>query len=259
VTELTLRDLSVELGRRRVLALDALTLAGGRLVGIVGANGAGKTTLLRAIAGLVPRRGTIALDGEPLDRLDAVHRARRLSYLPQGQHVHWPLEVGEVVALGRLPHRRYGAGPSAADTAAVARALELADVTHLTGRRVDRLSGGERARVLLARALAVEAPLLLADEPTTSLDPYHQLQLLETLSAYATAERLVLVVLHDLTLAARYCDTVLLVAEGRLLASGPPEAVLDDERLAVAFRIAAARGRHEGEPYLLPWRRRPGR
>ena len=162
-----------------------LALEPGQLVALVGPNGAGKSTLLRALAGLVAHSGTVTWRGAALARLDGRTRARTVAYLPQDPPVHWPLAARELVALGRLPHRAYAANENAADAAAVTAAMRQTDTLEFAARSVNRLSVGERARVLLARALAVEAPVLLADEPIAMLDPYHQLDVMSTLRTYA--------------------------------------------------------------------------
>jgi iron complex transport system ATP-binding protein len=161
-----------------------------------------------------------------------------------------------VVGLGRLPHRRPFGGPTEADRAAIAAALARCDVADFSDRTMGTLSGGERRRVLLARALAVEAPYLLADEPLAALDPLHQIEVMELLRQTARRGAGVVVVLHDLTLATRFCDRLALLDHGRLVAEGAPEAVLDDARLAGVFGVEALRGSHAGEPFLLPWRAR---
>lgn len=256
--EIGARNLSVGYGGVPVLAGIDLTLRPGQLVGLIGPNGSGKTTLLRALAGLAPPLGgSILYDG---GRLPPRALARRLAYLAQGGEVNWALSVENLVELGRLPHRSAFAGPGDADRDAVARALALADAAHLRGRTVATLSGGERARVLLARALAVESETLLADEPVATLDPLHQLATLALLREGAGRGLGVVVVLHDLALAFRFCDRLILVAGGRIVGDGPPAAVLTDAVLAGAYRVRAARASFEGEPILLPWRPvEPGR
>ncbi|NIJ39181.1 iron complex transport system ATP-binding protein [Sphingopyxis panaciterrae] len=236
---LTLDRVSVALGRRQVVRDISATFAAGTLVGIVGPNGAGKSTLARAMLALVPREGDIAIDGDDVARLPRAALARRIAYLPQGQTLHWPLTVARLIGLGRLPHLGPMSKIGAADDIAIERAMARADVLDLRDRDATELSGGERARVLLARALAVEAPVLIADEPLASLDPGHQIDVMELLHAEAEAGGLVIAVLHDLTMAARYCDRLLLVDAGRLVADGAPAAVLTKDNLRAVYGIDA--------------------
>jgi iron complex transport system ATP-binding protein len=234
--------------------VDRVTLAVGRgeLVGLIGPNGAGKTTLMRAALGLVRAEGRVTLGGDALEALGARARALRAAYLPQEREIAWPLEAEALVALGRHPHRRPGAPLSAADREAVDRALARADAEALRHRPATELSGGERARVLIARALAQEAPLIFADEPTAGLDPAHQLHLMRTLTRLAAEGTGVLISLHDLTLAARHCHRLVLMHQGRIAAEGPPEAVLTPERLAAIYGITAHMGRDAHGPIVLP-------
>ena len=219
----TARDVNVTLAGRRVLRDVSLALSPGHLVALVGPNGAGKTTLLRALAGLVPSDGIIHVGGDDLSSLSLRERARRFAYLPQGHLVHWPLPARDIVALGRYPHGATDpARLTTKDAEAVLRAMQAADVMEFSDRRVTELSGGERSRVALARALAVEAPVILADEPTSSLDPRHQIDVMKTLRTAVDKGALVIVVTHDLGLAARFADTVLVMAEGRLVSQGAP-------------------------------------
>ena len=255
---LSVRGLSVELGGRTIIDDAGFVAMGGDLIGLIGANGVGKSTLIRAVAGLLPTRaGTVEIDGRPVARAHARARAQAMAYLPQGQNVHWPLSVAHLVALGRIPHLQPFSRMAEGDRIAVDAAMARTQVDHLGERVVTTLSGGERARVLLARALAVEAPILLADEPVASLDPHHQLQVMELLRASARDGALVIAVLHDLALAARFCDRLLLMHDGGILADGPPAEVLAAPHLARAYAIEGLHGQHEAQGWVLPWRRLP--
>lgn len=237
---LSVRGLNVDLGGRAVLRDAGFEARAGEVVGLVGPNGAGKTTLLRAVCQLIPTQaGEITWDGQPLRQLDARARATTLAYLPQGQTIHWPLTVRRVVELGRLPRLGVLSRPAAADANAVAAAMAAADIAQLADRESTTLSGGERARVLLARALAVEAPVLLVDEPTASLDPYHVMEIMTLLRRIADQGRLVIAVMHELGLVARFCDRVVLLNEGRKIAEGSPREVLTGERLRAVYRVDA--------------------
>jgi iron complex transport system ATP-binding protein len=233
------QDLSVRLGTREVVHALNLELARGELVTLAGPNGAGKTTLLRAVAGLVASEGQAFIDGGALEQFTLRERARLIAYLPQGHVFHWPLLAAEVVALGRHPHGDPFGRPSAADKAAVARALTAVAATAFAERPIGTLSGGERARIALARALATEAPLLLADEPTASLDLHHQLVIMQRLREVARQGGGVLAVMHDLALAARFSDRIMVMNEGAIVASGPPREALSPEILAGVFGVEA--------------------
>jgi iron complex transport system ATP-binding protein len=251
---LTAQGLNVKLAGRAVLKDVSLSLSSGHLVALVGPNGAGKTTLLRALAGLLPSNGVIHVGGDALGSLSLRERARRFAYLPQGHIVHWPLPARDIVALGRYPH---GATDPArltlGDAEAVRRAMQTTDVMEFSERRVTELSGGERSRVALARVFAVEAPVILADEPTASLDPRHQFDVMNSLRAAADRGVLVIVVTHDLGLAARFADTVLVLSQGRLVAQGAPTQALSEQVMAEVFRISAYRAEYQSEAVIVPW------
>ena len=252
------QGLSVRFGSRVALAPVDLEFESREFVALVGPNGAGKTTLLRALGGLLPAEGQVLFGSIPLEELGNRNRARTLSYLPQGGTAYWPVSVLDLVALGRLPHRRFGQNLADEDLAAVRRALALTGTEQLQHRSVHSLSSGERARVLLARALAVEAPVLLADEPTSTLDPYHQLQIMEVLAEYATRPALVIAVMHDLALASRFCDRVVLMNGGQLIADGDTADVIAQDELEESYRVELLRHEHDGQAVVLPWRRQPG-
>ncbi|MCC6303840.1 MAG: ABC transporter ATP-binding protein [Rhodobacteraceae bacterium] len=247
MTLLVLEALTVLRAGRPAVHAATLAVGAGEVVGLLGPNGAGKTTLLMGALGLLPARGHANLRA-----LAPAARARAVAFLPQGRAVAWPVTVGDLVALGRLPH---GGGPgrlAPADRAAVDRALAATGLAPLAGRIATRLSGGEQARALMARALAQEAPLLLADEPAAGLDPAAQLGLLASFRGLAAAGRAVVVTLHDLGLAARACTRLVLMHEGRIRADGAAAAVLSEARLAEVFGIRAFRAATADGPILQP-------
>ncbi len=243
------RDITVRYGARTVLDRVSLSVKGGELVGILGANGAGKSTLLRILAGVAAGDGgEVTFDRVPLSGMGDMARARVLGYLPQRPTCDWPLTVREVAALGRLPHLPWWRSiESAQDEGAVACALEGCALTAMAGRRVDTLSGGEHARAMLARLLAGEPRVMIADEPIADLDPPHRVDVMEILRREAGEGRGVLVALHDLTLADRYCDRVIVLGQGRVLAEGAPGHILDAGLLERAFGAACRVARIDGQ------------
>jgi iron complex transport system ATP-binding protein len=240
VSALTASNVSVRIGANEIVRDASLSLNAGELVALVGPTGAGKTTLMRALAALLPAQGTITLGGKPLDTLTPRERARSIAYLPQGHIFHWPMSVESVVMLGRAPHTDALSGTTAEDRAAVAQALATTETQAFAARPVTTLSGGEKARVALARALATQAPLLLADEPTAALDPRHQLTVMAMLRRVADLGGAVLAIMHDLTLAARFSDRIVVMDRGAIVADGGPAEALSTGRLASVFGIEAA-------------------
>ena len=238
-----LDSVGVELGGTTVLEGISLTVREGEFLAVVGPNGAGKTTLLRTCNGLVdPEEGTVSLDGVDVTSLSARRIGRLVATVPQETHLAFDFDVGDVVAMGRTPHRSRFATATDADRDAVESALERTETARLSERSVGDLSGGERQRVVLARALAQQTPTLLLDEPTASLDINHGVRTLSMARDLAVEGKTVLAAIHDLDLAARFCDRLALVADGELLAVGQPETVLASERLEAAFGVRTAVG-----------------
>ena len=233
MSAISLHCVSVTLGGKRVVDEVDLEVARGEWVTLIGPNGAGKSTLLRAIAGLVPFDGAILLDGEPLERLRRRDVAQRLAFVPQSPLLPPDLPVGEYVLLGRTPYIGPFSSESRRDRAAAGRAIERLELRPFAERRLHTLSGGEQQRVVLARALAQEAPLLLLDEPTTALDIGRQQQALELVAELrAHGPLTVLSAMHELTLALQYADRLALLSNGRLVAAGAPHEIATESLLA---------------------------
>jgi iron complex transport system ATP-binding protein len=236
---LAAHDLTLARGGRTVLEGVDFDLRAGEITAILGPNGAGKSTLLAALAGLIgPERGCATLAGEALGQISLTARARRIGYLPQAGEVAWNLSVRALAGLGRLPWR--GSSSAARDVAAIDHALAAMDLDALAARSVHSLSGGERGRALLARVLATGAEWVLADEPLAALDLAHQLALTAHFRALATQGRGVVLVLHDLALAMNHADRVLVLAEGGLIADGPPAEALTPAVIARGWGVNVA-------------------
>ena len=251
MTELAVHGAAVTLRGRQVVRDASLRLAPGELVALLGPNGAGKTTLLRAMLGLVKRSGGWArIGGDDPARLSASERARRIAYLPQSRPLAWPLRVRDVVALGRFAHGASLGRLRGEDAAAVERALSACDLDRFADRPCDTLSGGELSRVHVARAMAAEAPILIADEPTSALDPLHRHRIMALVRAYAAGDRGALVVLHEAALAARFADRLVWLAQGRIVADGPPEETLTPERMAEVYGVRARVRRIDGDWFV---------
>ena len=247
---LSCSGLGVVIGSKTILADVSLSIAVGKVTAIVGPNGAGKSTLLSCLAGLrEPSSGTVTLDAASLGAMKPRDRARRLAFLPQTPEIAWSVECRTLIELGRTPF--VGArGQTEADRAAVDRAMAAANVTGFEHRIVDTLSGGERARVLIARALAGEPEWLLADEPLTGLDPAHQIDAAALFRRLADDGVGVVVTLHDLSMALRMSDRIIVLAEGGVLADEPPVSALTPEVLKRAYGVEATLTQGAGGPLI---------
>jgi len=253
---LEIRNLTLSYGERVALRDVSLSLARGELLGVVGPNASGKSSLIRAITRVVPPlRGEVWLEGSPVRDLSQRELALRVAVVPQNPYLPEAFTALEVVLMGRTPHLGLLQSEGRADVAAVRRALEQTDAWDLAARRIGELSGGERQRVVVARALAQETPLLLLDEPTAHLDVGHQAAVLNLVRWLCRSEgKAVLAVVHDLTLAAQYCDRLAMLSEGRLVATGSPHEVLSPEVLASVYctRVWVFAHPLTGRPVVTP-------
>ncbi|MFP9059164.1 ATP-binding cassette domain-containing protein [Natrialbaceae archaeon A-chndr2] len=239
----TVDGVEVTFGDLSVLDDASFDVYPGEFVGLVGPNGAGKTTLLRALSGaLSPADGRVVIDGESIGDLTSKASSRLVSVVPQDTALSFSFDVRSVVEMGRHPHRSRFSPPSAADRNQVERAMERTRTAQFADRSIDAVSGGERQRVLLARAIAQDTPLMLLDEPTASLDVNHQVETLELARELVSDGRAIVAAIHDLDLAARYCDRLLLLADGSIRADGRPETVLTGAALEDAFDTTATIG-----------------
>lgn len=261
MTSVAVDGLSVTLDGATILAGVSCAVSAGGWLALIGPNGAGKSTLVRAAAGLVPYQGTVLLGGADASTLRARDRARLVAYVPQEPVLPPDMTVEQYVMLGRTPHLGYLSTPGRHDKARARAALDRLDVARFAARRLATLSGGERQRAVLARALASDPSVLLLDEPTSMLDVGHQQQVLELVDRLRRDGRLtVLSTLHDLTAAGQYADELVLLHEGRVVASGPPPAVLTAALIesVYAARVAVTTGQ-DGRPVVAPVREVPPR
>jgi iron complex transport system ATP-binding protein len=242
---LTAQDLCLAYQEKAVLGPLDIRFQQGRLHIVLGPNGAGKSSLLRHLAGLLPRKsGTVWLDGRVLETVDRFERAKRIAYLGQDREIVWPLLVRDLVMLGRHPHGVSLETASDADWQSVEAAMRSVNILDFSMRPVTELSGGERARVLLARALATQADWLLLDEPIAGLDPRQQFLMMELLQEQRREGRSVLLVLHDLSLASRFADEILLLDQGRVVVQGHVEMALTHTHLAKTFGVETSLSLH---------------
>ncbi len=234
MSRLRIDNLSVTRSGRPVVDGISVVVEAGECIGLIGPNGAGKTTLMRGALGLLPHTGLSSLAGMP-----PIERAQVCAWMPQSRDIAWPVSVETLVALGRIPYLPKGKRLADQDQAAVASALETMELTGYRNRTATELSGGEQARVLIARALAQQTPFLMADEPIAGLDPAGQIATMRVFRNLADDGRAVIVSLHDLGLAARYCTRLLLLAHGKLVADGAPRKVLTETNLRKVFGVSA--------------------
>ncbi|WBU56685.1 ABC transporter ATP-binding protein [Paracoccus sediminicola] len=244
MTRLRIDGLTVRRGPRTTLDAASVSIGPGECVGLIGPNGAGKTTLLRAALGLIPAEGSSTLAALPPAR-----RALAAAWLPQAREAAWPVSVEALIRLGRIPHRRPDADP-----AAIATAIDRMGLAALRHRPITELSGGEQARALIARALAQDTPILMADEPIAGLDPAYQISTMTLFRALADEGRAVIVSLHDLGLAARHCTRLVLMDQGRIVADGPPDRVLTPDNLSRVFGIEGFFAQEKEGPVFQPLR-----
>jgi iron complex transport system ATP-binding protein len=240
-----LRRVSLEVGRSEIIS-------------IIGPNGSGKSTMIKCIDRILkPHRGHITLDEQDMFRMTRKEIAQRIAYVPQSSLQTFPMTVFDVVLMGRHPHYKWGSSRKA-DLHKAQHVLELLEIEELALRNFNALSGGQQQTVLLARALAQEAEILLLDEPTSNLDIYHQLEFVETLAAMVKAKKLsVIMSMHDLNLAARYSDRVILLNSGRIEGVGTPSEVVTSQNILKIYSVDAAVEMIDGWPYVVPLRRSP--
>lgn len=247
-----IRELTVQRQRKIIIKKLSFEVRSGEVLGLIGPNGAGKSTMLATMAGIeMPDKGVIEVDGENITAISREQRSRTLAWIEQGGQIHWPVSVEQLVMLGRTPYQSQWSPPSSIDAQAVENALKEADCLTIRHQRVSTLSGGERARALLARALASQPSILLADEPVASLDLAHQLQAMQLLRNHATGNRSTVVVLHDLSLATRFCDRLMLLHKGECIATGEPAAVLTHQNIASVYGVSVVMG-CSSVPWIVP-------
>ncbi|HEY9033951.1 MAG TPA: ABC transporter ATP-binding protein [Pseudomonadales bacterium] len=249
-------ELSLFIGKQCIVDKASIQIPSGRIVGLIGPNGAGKTSLLKMLAHVLPASsGDYHFAGQPIASYSEKTLARQIGYLAQDATAHWPLTVRRLVELGRLPYQGYRKALSDEDSRAVANACALCEVEHLLDRIATTLSGGEKTRVFLARLLAARPQVIFADEPIAALDPYHQLHVMEILQQHARNGGTVLVVMHDINMASRFCDELILLNHGKIVRSGSISELLADKLLADTYGITLKMFCDDDAYSLVPWQR----
>lgn len=249
---LSASDLRVRLGQRDVVNGISFSVEPGEFIGLVGPNGAGKSTLLRALAGILPYTGSIKLNSDESNMLTAARRALALTFLPQERDIAWNISVEALISLGRSPYLPALSSLRASDIEAVDAAMRRMDVEMFRNRPITELSGGEKARVLVARALAQETPVLLADEPTAGLDPAHNLSLMKIFSILAAEGKSVIASTHDLGLAAANCTRLILLDAGKIVVDGRPADVLTATQMRSVYGVDTYIGSADGQMIIQP-------
>ena len=251
------QHINLSVGNKKILDDVSLSIEKGKIIGLIGPNGAGKTSLLKILANVNTRyEGTYTFKDQPITDFNEKELAKELGYLPQDATAHWPLKAKRLIELGRLPFQGYSNKLSTEDHKAVEEAAIKTEVQHLYERIATTLSGGERTRVFLARLFAAEPQIIFADEPIAALDPYHQLHIMEILQEHAQMGGTVVIVLHDINLAARFCDELILLDQGKIIKTGSINQLLEDELLQKTYGINLKLF-CEGDAFsITPWSRR---
>ena len=250
---LKVSGLNLTIDSAHIINNASLEIETGQIIGLIGPNGAGKSMLLKSILGLNEEaQGVVTIDDQDINTISLKAKAKFISYAAQGAPVHWPLAVGHLVSLGRIPHLSPWQTTTEEDQQLTLNAMKMTEVDHLSMRTTTSLSGGERARAMLARAIVTGSDFLFADEPIEALDPYHQIQIMDILKNLAKKGKGVLVVIHDLNVAQQYCDQLILMDKGKIIKKDIPINVLTDEILRETYNIKATRLKTNDQNIIVP-------
>jgi|SRR5690554_615973 len=250
------QNLNLRIGNKSLVDDVSLQVEQGQMIGLIGPNGAGKTSLLKILANIAQAdSGSYRFAGKAIEDYDEKKLAQQFGYLAQNATAHWPLRVQRLIELGRLPWQGYRQKLSTIDQAKVEQAIAITETEHLLDRVITTLSGGEQTRVFLARLFAAEPTIIFADEPIAALDPYHQLHIMEILQAHAKQGGTVIVVMHDINLASRFCDKLILMDEAKILKFGTLSQLLENNLLADTYRINLRMFCEDDSYSIVPWQR----
>lgn len=250
------QNLSFRIGEKQLLDNVSINIGKGQIIGLIGPNGAGKSTLLKVLANVLSAdSGSYFLAGKSIKQYKEKELAKKIGYLAQNATAHWPLSVQRLIELGRLPYQGARSAINSKDSLAIQAAINKTETAHLLERIVTTLSGGEQTRVFLARLFASKPEVIFADEPIAALDPYHQLHIMEILQEHARQGGTVIVVMHDINLASRFCDQLILMDKGAIRCTGRINDLLQNNVLTDTFRIKLKMF-CEGDSYAItPWER----